>query len=239
MTVTDVIKLSKAGLSDDTIIQQIRKQGQHFNLTTDQLIQLKSAHVSERVIQTMIDPGPPAAQKAGASAPASTKTDARRSGLPTEVGVYAKQDGNWVEVRPEVVYWDSAGKMKSVAAAALGKGEVRGHVNGLTSQNEMTNPAEFLIVVPPGIAITQYQLIRLRQQNDDRELHVVADAGYHVDSAASRDLMSFAGTEIAPHSFSGRFTGESGIEYGFLPPGQTASANGSGTGKIYSFHVAE
>jgi len=56
MTVNDVIKLSKAGLSDDLIIQQIRKKGQRFDLSTDQLIQLKTAHISDRVIQVMIDP---------------------------------------------------------------------------------------------------------------------------------------------------------------------------------------
>ena len=56
MTVVDVIKLSKAGLSDDLIIQQIKKKGQRFDLSTDQLVQLKSASVSERVIQVMIDP---------------------------------------------------------------------------------------------------------------------------------------------------------------------------------------
>jgi len=56
MTVDDVIRLSKAGLSDEVIIQQIKKKGQRFDLSTDQLVQLKSASVSERVIQVMIDP---------------------------------------------------------------------------------------------------------------------------------------------------------------------------------------
>jgi hypothetical protein len=56
MTVDAVIKLSKAGLSDDLIIQQFKKKGQRFDLSTDQLLQLKSASVSERVIQAMIDP---------------------------------------------------------------------------------------------------------------------------------------------------------------------------------------
>src|ERR1035437_8893936 len=77
MTVDDVIRLQKAGLGDDVIIQQIKKKGQRFDLSTDQLVQLKSASVSERVIQAMIDPtndpapspiektGAPAAQQAG------------------------------------------------------------------------------------------------------------------------------------------------------------------------------
>jgi hypothetical protein len=55
MTVDDVIKLSKAGLSDDVIIQQIKKKGQRFDLSTDQLVQ-QSNSVSDRVIQVMIDP---------------------------------------------------------------------------------------------------------------------------------------------------------------------------------------
>lgn len=55
ITVEDVIKLTKAGLNDDIIIQQIRKSGQTVGLSTDQLLQLKSAQVSDRVIQALID----------------------------------------------------------------------------------------------------------------------------------------------------------------------------------------
>ncbi len=56
LNVDDVIKMAKAGFSDETIILQIKKRGAPFTLSTDQLIQLKSASVSEHVIQTMIDP---------------------------------------------------------------------------------------------------------------------------------------------------------------------------------------
>ena len=55
MRINGVIRLSKAGLSDDLIIEQIKKKGQHFDLSTDQLIQLKATSVSERVIAVMID----------------------------------------------------------------------------------------------------------------------------------------------------------------------------------------
>jgi hypothetical protein len=51
-----VVKLSKAELSDGLIIQKIKKKEQHFDLFTDQLIQLKTASVSDRVIHAMIDP---------------------------------------------------------------------------------------------------------------------------------------------------------------------------------------
>ena len=64
MTVADVIKLSQAKLSDDVIAQQLSKKGQRFDLSTEQLIQLKNAGVSDRVIQAMMDP-----TKATASSP--------------------------------------------------------------------------------------------------------------------------------------------------------------------------
>ena len=58
MTVDDVIMMSKAKVSDEVIIEQLKKEGQYFHLTTDQLLQLKTAHVSKQVIRVMIDPYP-------------------------------------------------------------------------------------------------------------------------------------------------------------------------------------
>jgi hypothetical protein len=58
MTVDDVIKMSKAGRSDAVIIEQLKKEGQYFNLSSDQLLKLKTAHVSKQVIQVMVDPYP-------------------------------------------------------------------------------------------------------------------------------------------------------------------------------------
>lgn len=52
LTVDDVLKMTKAGLSDDVIVTQLKQANQPFKLTTAQLIQLKSASVSDRVIKT-------------------------------------------------------------------------------------------------------------------------------------------------------------------------------------------
>lgn len=56
LSMDDVIKMVKAGFSDETIILEIKKKAQPFKLSADQMIQLKSASVSERVIRAMIDP---------------------------------------------------------------------------------------------------------------------------------------------------------------------------------------
>ena len=81
LSVDDVIKLSKAGFDDDVIIQKIKKQGQPFDLTTDQLIQLKSASVSSRVIQVMSDHR----KQTGLSLAASTSAKSDAGGDSVEV----------------------------------------------------------------------------------------------------------------------------------------------------------
>jgi hypothetical protein len=50
----NVVRLAGAGVSDDVILAQIRSKGQFFDLTTDQLLKLKAASVSDRVIGAMM-----------------------------------------------------------------------------------------------------------------------------------------------------------------------------------------
>jgi hypothetical protein len=54
MSVEDVLRLVKAGVSEEIILVQIQKQHAAFDLTPDQLIQLKRGHVSDRIIRVMM-----------------------------------------------------------------------------------------------------------------------------------------------------------------------------------------
>ena len=51
----DVKALAKAGVSDEVIISQIRNSRTAYRLTTSEIIELKEAGVSERVIDFMIN----------------------------------------------------------------------------------------------------------------------------------------------------------------------------------------
>ncbi len=242
LAVDDVIKMSKAGLTDGIIVQQIRKNGRAFDLTPDQLIQLKTAAVSDRVISVMMDPSQPDAPPppVPVAAPAQAAID---PSLPTEIGVYAKKQGTWTEVLPEVVNWKTGGVFKSIATAGIVKGDVNGHLEGGNSRNSFTTPIEFLIVVSEGTAITEYQLLRLHQsQNlDSREFRTVTGGVMHVSTGATRDLVPFEGKKIGRHVYGVIFPSNLGAgEYGFLPPGAVGSSNGNGSlGKLYSFRVIE
>ena len=260
LTVDDVIKLAKAGLSEDIIIQQIRKHNRPFNLSTDQLIALKTAKVSDRVIEIMLDPstadapaGPapaPAPSPAAAPTPPSpppaqpairpvhppvVKREPAESRFPTEVGVYARKQDRWVEVSPEIVYWRTGGMLKTIATAGIKHGDVNGRVEGTASPTAFQTPLEFLIVAPEGTVMAEYQLLRLHVNKDNREFRTVTGGLLHSQSGSQRDQIMFDGKKVSSRVFRITFPSSAGPgEYGILPP-----SSNSGSGKIYSFRITE
>jgi hypothetical protein len=241
LTVEDVIKLAKAGLSEDIIVQQIKRKGQAFDLSSDQIIELKTANVSDRVVEVMLDPAkadapapalaaairPPAIERPAPSAPEAV--------VPTEVGIYARKQDRWVEVSPEIVYWKTAGALKTVATAGIRHGDVDGHVPGPASHTSFATPLEFLIVAPEGVALAEYRLLRLRQGKQDREFRTVTGGLLRAQSGEFRDRLTFDGKKVASRVYDVSFPTSAGPgEYGLLPPGST-----NGSGKIYSFRVVE
>jgi len=57
LTINDIIKLSQAGISDETIIQYMQKTKTTYNLSQAQINRLQEAGVSQRIINYMIDTG--------------------------------------------------------------------------------------------------------------------------------------------------------------------------------------
>lgn len=54
MGISDVIVLSKAGVTDDVIIDKISKSGSVYNLTVEEIEQLRKEGVSSRVVNYMM-----------------------------------------------------------------------------------------------------------------------------------------------------------------------------------------
>jgi len=230
----------KAGLGDDTIISMIKSQPGSYAVDVDAVIELKKAGVSEKVINAMIEKNkansaPPAA------APAPSVSTSTASPLVDEVGVYYKdKDYRWVEMLPEVVNWKTGGFLKSLATEGLVKGDLNGHVQGKASHYSLNTPLDFLIYMPEGVAITEYQLLRLRQTGDSREFRSVTGGVVHSSGGAQRDEVEFQSKKIAPRMYE-VVLGDNvkNGEYGFLPPGAVSSSNMASSGKMYTFHVIE
>ena len=151
LAVEDVVKLSKAGLSEDIIVQQIKKRNQPFDLTTDQLIALKTANVSDRIVAFMLDPSKPDTPASAAIEPRAPAVSVPPAAepeptLPAEIGVYARKQNQWVEVAPEIVYWKTGGALKTIATAGVLHGDVNGRVLGISSHTSFATPLELLIV---------------------------------------------------------------------------------------------
>lgn len=57
LTLSDVIKLSQSGVTDETIVRYLGETHSRYNLTQAQIRRLQDAGVSSRVITYMIDTG--------------------------------------------------------------------------------------------------------------------------------------------------------------------------------------
>jgi len=97
-----VLKLEKAGLGDDLIVSTINGQPGHYSLSTDDMIALKQAGVSDRVIGAMIqkNAGVPAGTAAvqssanhGNPAQSGTSSDPNDPNAPHDPGIYMYTKG--------------------------------------------------------------------------------------------------------------------------------------------------
>jgi len=238
MTNDSVIKMAKAGLGDDVIIGSINGQAGTYKTSADDLIALKGAGVSDKVIAAMITKssgGSAPAPAAGGAAPATG------AGPVNEVGVYYKKGDAWADLNPEVVNFKTGGVLKTIGTAGIVKGDINGHINGEHSPNGLHTPVEILIYTPEGTAATEYQLLRLHIQKDSREFRTMTGGVLHSSGGATRDALAFENQKIAPRTYKIILPADAGPgEYGILPPSSGDGTGSSGRiGKLYSFHILE
>lgn len=130
--------------------------------------------------------------------------------------------------------------MKNIASLGVVKGDVNGHIEGNQSRTRIGTQIEFVVIAAEGVSITEYQLLRLNQHKDNREIRTVTGGVFHAKGGATRDLVPFEGQKIASRTFSVTLNGLTVGEYGFLPPGALTQASGAATlGKMYTFGVAQ
>jgi hypothetical protein len=233
-----VIKMIKAGLSDDIIVGSISSQPGQYDTSADGLIALKAAGASDKVVGAMIT------KASGASAAPASAAAPAANGLPPgidEIGVYMKdRSGNWVGIMPEVVNFKTGGVMKSVFTNGIVKGDINGHIDGAKAKTTATLPVVFAVYTQDGTAITEYQLLRLRTNSDNREFRSTTGGVFHSSGGAKRDSVDFQATKLAPRLYQITVDQTMGKgEYGLLPPGAVSSSNMASAGKIYTVSVPE
>jgi hypothetical protein len=232
-----IIKLVKAGLSDDVIVSTINASPGTYDTSADGLIALKTAGASDKVIAAIVMKG---SAPAAASAPAPVAASGRPSGI-DDVGVYYQdKKGAWLNLEPEIVNFKTGGVLKSIASEGLVKGDVNGHIQGKNAKNTLTFPVVLAVYTVEGVDITEYQLLRLHESGNGREFRSVTGGVFHSSGGATRDNVEFHADKIAPRVY--KITLDVALgkgEYGLLPPGSYASSNMASGGKIYSISIPE
>jgi hypothetical protein len=236
LTNESVVKMVKSGLGEGLIVSMVQNQPGKYSLTPEELVKLKGAGVSEKILGAMVAKG-----SGGGSAPATAATPAGDSDVPAsiEIGVYYKKDGRWQEMLPEVVNWKTGGVLKHIATAGVVKGDVNGHLDGAHSRNSVKSPVEALIYAPEGVAITEYQLIHLHENPDNREFRTITGGVMHESGGATRDIVAFEGKKIAPRTYKVILPSLGAGEFGFLPPEAVSLSKGASIGKMYTFRLLE
>ena len=230
-----ILKMAKAGLGEEILLSTIKAQPGSYTTTPDDLIALKGAGVSDKVIAAMVEKA--ASGAAGNPLAAAPKA---APGPVNEVGVYYMKNDAWADLAPEVVNFKTGGVLKSIGTAGIVKGDINGHVNGDHSRTALKSPVTLLVYTPEGVAITEYQLLRLREAKDAREFRTVTGGVMHVSGGATRDLVPFESKKTAPRTYEIVLPNLGSGDYGLLPPAGGDSTSSSGRiGKIYSFRIIE
>ncbi|MBZ5723542.1 MAG: hypothetical protein LAP87_00960 [Acidobacteriia bacterium] len=242
LTNDSIIKMAKAGLGEEIILSTVRSQPGRYATSPDDLIALKTAGVTDKVIAAMMDkmPSVDAADPPPAAAAPAVGLPSPASVTVAEVGVYCNKNGSWADVPPEVVNFKTGGVLKTIGTVGLMRGDVNGHIRGGHSASTLKTPIDLMVYTPEGVAITEYQLLRLREQKDSREFRTVTGGVLHSSGGATRDVIPFESRKIAPRTYAINLPALAPGEYGLLPPASADATSSSGRiGKIYSFHVLE
>lgn len=233
-----VIRMVKAELDESIILHTIQTQPGRYDLGPDQLIELKSAGVSQQVISAM---------QAKAAGLAVRPQEVRGVGgapltaMPDEVGVYYKdRQGEWIPLKIERVVFKSSGWLKNAATYGLVKQDMNGHLDGGKSPLKLPTGVQLLIYAPTGTEGEEYDFLRLREHKDSRDFRTLTGGLLHSESGSARDELQFDPKRVAPRTYT--FTVPKDIvkgEYGMLPPGAANQRGFADTGKIYTFSISE
>ena len=244
-----VIKLLKAGLSDDLIVTTIDASPGKYDTSADALTALRNAGADSKVISAVLmksAPGPPPPPAAPISLhDASPEAAAPAWKMPAGIkgiGVYFQaRDESWKAVLPEPVTRREGGVVKSVATEGKIKGDVNAIVNGSSSTLTLTLPVSFLLYTPEAGSAGEYLLLRFRAHEKKREFRLEKGGEFHRSSGETRDTVDFSSEQLAPRVFEITLGRELGAgEYGFLAPNDANDLGSSaGYAKIYTFSVVK
>jgi len=232
LTSDDLIQMKKANFDDQMVVNAIAADGVSIDTSVRGLMALKSAGVSDKVINAVL-----AAATPKTSAP--NAADEQDKSVPDEIGAYVIEKDSLTLLPVEIVNVKTAGVLGMAFTYGLKKAKVQGTVSGSKSSTQLTTPVTLVLRCPDGTAPSEYQLVPLDPKKDSREF-TEAKAGITGESGGvNKEAITMKFEKVARNTYKATLTNLRNGEYGILAPGALASANGASSGKLYTFGVIE
>jgi hypothetical protein len=179
LSVEDVVKLHEGGSSDDLIITMIKKNGKPFDLSADEVSELKKLGLSESVIEYLVDPskpyaGPPPPKEPPPppkpTAPAKTyPPDANASRVPTDPALYSFHQNQSAPEKTDIKSLLGEKQGAGLGKVLLKKGRTMAYAAGPAAKTRVTDsPPVLYIRLPEGKMIDDLVLVALEKKGGKR-----------------------------------------------------------------------
>jgi len=211
LTNARIIEMSKLGLDDDILIAKIKNSNCQFQLGDKDLVDLKKAGVSSKVIAAMLDAGatpakvPSRDSEALPRAPAESTPNTLSSDVPSEPGMYVTTADGPKKILGQIVDTKRTGSLL-VSGLTMGIKTNKQNVQILGAHAETSigpNP-EFHFVpakqeAEAGVNAGDLILIRLEEKHDRRQFEVAAKGAWRASSgvALSHEVQLYR-SEVRP-----------------------------------------
>ena len=258
MTNDEVISLAGAGLNSSIIVNKIKTSKTNFDLSTDALIKLKKAGVSDDIVTAMLE------AKSGKSLNTAPTSTTAASGDPNDpmsphgYGLYLYEEKNGVRKMTQLMPNVSAqnrtggGFTAAVTPFGLGKRKTKANLPGTTAnlQIQDANPVFYfyLDVKSGGLSTTsgipstpsEFALVRFNVRDDNREVTIAKSNAYGSKGGLSDEyVVEFSAQDLGNGIF--KVTPKTALkngEYGFylLNSGNSNASAAIGS-KFFDFGV--
>ena len=243
LSVGDVVKLSAQGFSEDVIITTIKKNGRAFDLSPDELVELKKLGVTDNVIKFLLDPSQPyvAPPRPDPAPPGPRPSlparkypeDPYASRVPPEPGLYRFYRNAPVQIDIRLLLGEKQGA--GLGKVLLKKGKAVAYLVGPAAKTRVTDAAPvFYMRMADGKGIEEVLLVALDRKKDRRELDMGPPASK--PELKHETIRQFDSVEVGPGLFRLTPASLSEGEYMFFPISTAEPAKGN-YGKGYDFGV--
>jgi hypothetical protein len=236
LTNDGVIKLVQSKMSEELILSIIRQQPGTYSLAANDLVTLKEAGISERIISAMLAKSKMEAAPAAVPANIASKPTALISNQYQAIskpGVYYKKGSDYLELITEDVSWKTSGAFKNIASVGIVKKDLNGTLSGPSSRNFLSTPIEIMVNLPSGMTVNSYIVLPLKPKESQRDFMV---GPVNKKSGLAKGAIAYGMEKLGENLY--RMVFQPALppgEYGILEVSPSDSATNAS--RMYSFRI--